>query len=398
MKYQTKNIVPIIILRIPYFNLNYFMNILVSKPLFSGNESKYASRVIESTEISGTFGEFIPKFEREFAEYCGCKYGVATTSGTTALHLAVAALGIERGDEVLVSTFTNMATFFAVLYQGAKPIPIDIEEDTWNLNPALLEAKITPKTKAIIVVHIYGHPVDMDPILEIAKKHNLFVIEDAAEAHGALYKGKKIGGSLSDIACFSFYANKILTTGEGGMITTNNEELAKKAKMLQSLAYGSGDENRFMHRAVGFNYRMTNIQAAIGCAQLENIEKVIEMKRNIARFYQGKLEKIEDIQLPIEKEYAKNVYWMYHLVLRGKWEGKRVQVMEELQKRGVQTREAFMPANMQKIFIEQGLMKFEMCPVANKVGENGFYIPSGPQISEEELDYVTKQLNEVLKK
>ena len=145
MKYQTKNIVPIIILRIPYFNLNYFMNILVSKPLFSGNESKYTSRVIESTEISGTFGEFIPKFEREFAEYCGCKYGVATTSGTTALHLAVAALGIERGDEVLVSTFTNMATFFAVLYQGAKPIPIDIEEDTWNLNPALLEAKITPK-------------------------------------------------------------------------------------------------------------------------------------------------------------------------------------------------------------------------------------------------------------
>lgn len=372
------------------------MNIPVSKPLFSGKENEYVSRAIERTEISGTAGEFISRFENDFASYCECKYGVATTSGTTALHLALATLGIDTGDEVLVATFTNMATFFAVLYQGAKPIPIDIEEDTWNLNPALLEEKITSRTKAIIVVHIYGHPVDMDLVIEIAKKHNLFVIEDAAEAHGALYKGKKVG-SLSDIACFSFYANKILTTGEGGMVTTNNKELAKRARILQSLAYGN-KEGRFMHAGVGFNYRMTNLQAAVGCAQLENIEKVIELKRKIASFYTQELRIIKDLQLPIEKEYAKNVYWMYLIVLRGPLEGKRKQIMNELEQRGIQTREAFTPANMQRIFIEKNLMGKDMCPIANRIGENGFYIPSGPEISEGELSYVASQLNEILVK
>ncbi|MEW6616814.1 MAG: DegT/DnrJ/EryC1/StrS family aminotransferase [Patescibacteria group bacterium] len=372
------------------------MNIPVSKPLFSGKENEYVSRAIRRTEISGTAGEFISRFENDFASYCECKYGVATTNGTTAIHLALATLGISDGDEVLVSTFTNMATFFAVLYQRAKPIPVDIEEDTWNLNPALLEERITSKTKAIIVVHIYGHPVDMDPVFEIAKRYNLFVIEDAAEAHGALYKGKKIG-SLSDIACFSFYANKILTTGEGGMITTNNKELAKKARVLQSLAYGD-KESRFMHVAVGFNYRMTNFQAAVGCAQLENIEKVIELKRNIAAFYQKKFGGIKDLQPPVEKQYAKNVYWMYLVVLRGSLEGKRKLIMNELEQRGIQTREAFTPANMQRIFIEKGLMNKDMCPIANRIGENGFYLPSGPEISEEELLYVTSQLDEILMK
>lgn len=370
------------------------MNIPVSKPLFSGKENEYVSRAIERTEISGTAGEFISRFENNFAFYCECKFGVATTSGTTALHLALATLGIGTGDEVLVATFTNMATFFAVLYQGAKPIPVDIEEDTWNLNPALLEEKITSRTKAIIVVHIYGHPVDMDSVFEIAKKYNLFVIEDAAEAHGALYKGKKIG-SLSDIACFSFYANKILTTGEGGIITTNNEELSKRARILQSLAYGK--ESRFMHTAIGFNYRMTNLQAAVGCAQLENIEKVIEMKRNMAAFYKNELGVVEDLQLPVEKQYAKNVYWMYLVVLRGKSEGKRKQVMAELGQRGIQTREAFTPANMQTIFIEKKLMNKDMCPVANRIGANGFYIPSGPKISKEELFFVTSQVRKILK-
>jgi len=370
------------------------MNIPVSKPLFSGKENEYVSRAIERTEISGTAGEFISRFESDFASYCECKYGVATTSGTTALHLALATLGISTGDEVLVATFTNMATFFAVLYQGARPIPIDIEEDTWNLDPILLEKKITPKTKAIIVVHIYGHPVDMDPVLEIARKHNLFVIEDAAEAHGALYKGKKIG-SLSDIACFSFYANKILTTGEGGMITTNNKELAKKARVLQSLAYGD-KESRFMHVAVGFNYRMTNLQAAVGCAQLENIEKVVELKRKIASFYTQKLDVIKDLQLPVEKEYAKNVYWMYFVVLRGSLEGKRKQIMNELEQRGIQTREAFTPANMQKLFIDAYGFQETDCPVANDVGVNGFYLPSGPDISEDELYYTVHSLRDLL--
>ena len=370
------------------------MKIPVSNPNINKDDQALVLGALEAGEISGNFGRFIKEFENEFAAYCGVKYGVATSSGTTALHLAVATLGIKEGDEVLVPTFTNMATFMAVLYQGAKPIPIDIEPDTLNLNPALLEGKITPKTKAIIVVHIYGHPVDMDPVLKIARKHNLFVIEDAAEAHGAEYKGKK-AGSLSDLACFSFYANKILTTGEGGMIVTNNEELAKKAKSLGSLAYG--DKPRFMHKEIGFNYRLTNLQAALGVSQLKRIDAIIEKKRKIADFYKKELAEISDIQLPVEKPYAKNVYWMFHIVLKGALEGKRDKIMSALKEKGIETREAFIPFNMQEIFIAKGLTKKEGCPVANYVAMNGLYLPSGPDLSEEELKYVADSLKEIIR-
>jgi len=231
----------------------------VSQPILGEEETQYVLSALADKAISGFYGEYIGRFEREFSSYCDCSQGVATSSGTTALHLALAALGIGGGDEVLVSTFTNMATCFAVLYQGATPVPVDIEPDTWNINPALIEEKISEKTKAILVVHIYGHPVDMDPILSIAKRHGLYVVEDCAEAHGALYKGRK-AGSLGDVGCFSFYANKIVTTGEGGMLTTNNAKLADKARSLRSLAFGTG--NKFMHQDIGFNYRLTNLQAA----------------------------------------------------------------------------------------------------------------------------------------
>ena len=251
------------------------MYIPVSRPLIGEEDKKLVAEALNSGEISGNFGKFIGEFEEGFAKYSGCSYGVAASNGTTALHLALATLKIGSGDEVLVSTFTNMASFFAVLYTGAKPVPIDIEPDTWNLDSSLIEAKINSRTKAIMAVHIYGHPADMDPILAIAGKYNLFVIEDAAEAHGAEYKGKK-AGSLGDIGVFSFYANKIITTGEGGMLITNKKEYADRAKSLKSLAYGS--ENKFMHAEVGFNYRLTNIQAALGCAQLKNIETVIRRR------------------------------------------------------------------------------------------------------------------------
>jgi len=306
------------------------------------------------------------------------------------LHLALATLGIGPGDEVLTSTFTNMATFFAVLYTGATPIPIDIEPDTWNMNPDLLEAKITSKTKAILVVHIYGHPVDMDKVSTLAKKYNLFVIEDAAEAHGALYKGRK-AGSLSDIACFSFFANKILTTGEGGMLTTNNSALAAKARSLKSLAYGR--TNKFMHDDIGFNYRMSNVHAAIGCAQLPKVEEVIRRKREIARMYEEELGGVAELQLPIEREYARNVYWMYHVVLRGQAKGMRIFIMNGLaDSYGIETRPAFVPANMQKVFIERGFTRPDDCPNANYVGENGFYIPCSPDITRSECHYVASAL------
>ena len=366
----------------------------VSRPFIGKEEKELVLQAVERGELSGTFGEFVPRFEKEFAAYCGCQYGVATSNGTTALHLALATLGIKAGDEVLVQTFTNMASVFAIRYLGAVPVAVDIEPDTWNMNPELLEKLITPRTKAIMVVHVYGHPVDMDAVVEIAKKHNIAVLEDAAEAHGAQYKGRKIG-SLGDIATFSFYANKILTTGEGGMIVTNSKELADKARQLGTLAYGSR-EHRFMHSAVGFNYRMPNTIAAIGCAQLERIEKIIEMKREMASFYNKALADISCLQLPVEKEYAKNVYWMYHVVLRGKAAGRRREVMEELSKRGVETREAFTPYNQQEIFIKEGLVKGNECPVANDIGANGFYIPSGTVISQEEMQYVSDALHAVI--
>ncbi len=370
------------------------MEVPVSHPFIGEKELAYVEEAVKSGFISGTAGKFISEFERKFAAYCGAAYGVATSNGTVALHLAMATLGIGPGDEVLVSTFTNMATFFAILYQGATPVPVDIEEDTWNLNPNLLEGKLTPRTKGIVVVHVYGHPVDMDPVLEIAKRHGLFVVEDAAEAHGAEYKGKK-AGSLGDIGCFSFYANKIVTTGEGGMLVTDNKAYAEKARSLGSLAYGKG--GRFMHEAVGFNYRMTNVQAAIGCAQLEHIEKVIASKRRIAAFYGSGLKDVDGLQLPVEKPYARNVYWMYHIVLRGKLAGKRAAFMKYLADKGIDTRPAFIPFNMQRIFIEQGLTKEAECPAANNVAANGLYLPSGPVISEEELAYVVQTVKEAVR-
>jgi perosamine synthetase len=330
----------------------------------------------------------------EFAAYCGCAHGIATSSGTAALHLAVAALGIGPGDEVLVSTLTNMATFFAVLYQGATPVPVDIEEDTWNLDPTLLERLVTPRTKAILVVHLYGHPADMDLILDVAARHNLHVIEDAAEAHGATYKGRKVGG-LGHVGCFSFYANKIITTGEGGMLTTNDPALAETARSLHSLAYGG--PQRFMHEAIGFNYRMTNLQAALGCAQLEKIESVIAGKRRVAHFYNQRFAPVDALHAPAEKEYARNVYWMYHVVLRPPLAQQRDWVRRRLADKGIETREAFVPYNLQEIFISRGWTRPEDCPVANEVARAGFYLPSSPNLTEEELNYVAEQVLQTIR-
>lgn len=369
------------------------MTIPVAAPQLGQREVDYVTEALRASEISGAHGRLLDRFEREFADYCNCSHGVATSNGTTALHLAVASLGIGPGDEVLVSTLTNMATFFAVLYQGATPVPVDVEEDTWNLNPTLLESLLTPRTKAILVVHLYGHPADMDPILEFAHHHHLYVIEDAAEAHGALYKGKK-AGSLGDIGCFSFYANKIITTGEGGMITTDDSAIAERACSLRSLAYGA--ERKFMHADLGFNYRMTNLQAALGCAQLEKIEDVIENKRRVARLYTEQLSGVKEIRLPVEKPYARNVYWMYHIVLRGFERKGRDLIMQRLSERGIETRPAFIPYNLQEIFIRDGLTQPELCPVANQIAESGLYLPSSASLTAEDIQWVSCHLKDLL--
>lgn len=369
------------------------MFVPVSRPWLGATEVRYVDRAIRRGDISGLFGDYIGQFESSFAKFCGVKHAIVCNSGTTAIHLAVAALGVGKGDEVLVQSFTNMATFFAVIYQGAKPVPVDSEPRTLNIDPKLLEKKITKKTKAIIVVHLYGHPVDMDPVMKIAKKHGLYVIEDAAEAHGAEYKGKKVG-SIGHIGAFSFYSNKIITTGEGGGVTTNDDKLAERIRLIKNLAFG--DKDKFMHEALGFKYQMTNLQAAVGAAQMEKVGKILKRKREIGAFYLKELKGIPEIQLPVEEKWAKNVYWMFNIVLRGKLSGRRREFMAELKRRGVDTREDFVPFNQQKIFIEEGLTRPGDCPTINGIYDDGLYLPSGTLISNAEMKYAARNVREAV--
>ena len=370
------------------------MQIPVSKPYMGEHEKRYVNEALDSNAISGVFGGFIDRFESDFAKFSDSKYAVSCSNGTTALHLALAAAGIKEGDEILVSTLTNMASFFAVLYLNAKPVPVDIDLQTLTMDPADLARKITKKSKAIMVVHLFGHPTDMDPVNKLAQEHNLLVFEDCAEAHGATYKGRKVG-SLGKAGCFSFFANKILTTGEGGMITTDDLELAQKARSLKALAFGA--RNKFMHQDIGFNYRMTNLQAAIGCGQMHHAEELVEKRREIAKFYSSRFDRYQDhIYLPAEMAFAKSSYWMYHLVLKNSLVAKRSQIMQSLKDVGIETREGFIPYNLQEIFINRGWTKPQDCPNANKVAYSSFYLPTGPDITEPELDYVATKFCSIL--
>jgi len=356
----------------------------VCEPLLTGKELEYASDCLKTNWISSA-GKYIPEFEKRFAEYCGCKYGIATTNGTTALHLALASLGIRDGDEVIMPAFTMAACAFAVIYTGAKPVLVDAEADTWNIDVTELERRVTDRTKAIMPVHIYGHPCDMDPIMDIAKRHNLFVLEDAAEAHGAEYKGTKAGG-IGQVGCFSFYANKIITTGEGGMVVTNDAQIADKSRRLKDQAFSP--QRRFLHTNIGFNYRMTNVQAAIGLAQMESIDRFVEMRRNNAALYSAGLKDIPGITLPQQKEWAKNVYWMYGILAENKLGITRDSLMQKLKEKGVDTRTFFIPMHVQPAFQDMGLFKGELYPVATDLSEKGLYLPSGSGLKSEEIDYI----------
>jgi len=367
------------------------MKIPVCEPFLTGKEMEYVMDCLRTNWISSA-GKYVNEFEQRFAEYIGCKYGISTTSGTTALHLALAALKIGRGDEVIVPAFTMIAPVFAVVYTGAKPVLVDADSETWNIDVNKIEEKITPNTKAIIPVHIYGHPCDMDPIMEIAEKYNLWVIEDAAEAHGAEYKGKKVG-SFGHVSCFSFYANKIITTGEGGMIVTNDEKIAERARRLKDQAYSP--ERRFLHTDIGFNYRMTNIQAAIGLAQLEHIDEFVEKRRRNAYLYNSRLKDVPGITLPPEKEWAKNVYWMYSILIEDEFGMSRDELMERLKERGIETRTFFIPMHEQPAFLNLGLFKGERYPVAERLGKQGLYLPSSSGLRKEDINYICQVIKEV---
>ncbi|MFH1202719.1 MAG: DegT/DnrJ/EryC1/StrS family aminotransferase [Candidatus Omnitrophota bacterium] len=366
------------------------MKIPVCKPVISKTEEKYVLECLRTNWIS-SMGRFIGDFEDSFAGYCSRKYGIATTSGTTALHLALESLGLKEGDEVILPTFTMIAPAFAVCYCRAKIVPVDICPDTYNIDFRKIEEKVTLRTKAIMVVHIYGHPCDMGPILKVANKHNLFLIEDAAEAHGAEYRGRRVG-SFGDVSCFSFYANKIITSGEGGMVLTNNKRIAMRARYLKNLAFS---KTRFFHRELGYNYRMSNILAAIGLAQLEKINKYISARRRNAFLYSRGLKDIEGLQLPVEKEYARNVYWMYGIVLQDEFGPKRESFMKKLKDRGIETRAFFVPMHKQPVFKKMGYSFNDKFPVADYISSRGLYLPSGNGLTERQISYIIDTIRRI---
>ena len=353
----------------------------VCEPKLGGNELKYVSECVRSNWISSA-GSFIEKFENAFKRHCGTRYAVVCSSGTAALHLALAALGIKKGDEVIVPTFTMIATANAATYLGAKPVFVDADPVTWNIDTNKIEAKITKRTKAIIVVHTYGFPADMDRIISIAKKHNLFVVEDAAEAHGAEYKGRRVG-SIGDVACFSFYANKIITTGEGGMVTTNIKEIAGKVKILRDHSFSK--ERHFWHKCLGYNYRMTNLQAAIGLAQVERFKMLVEARIRNAKYYNLLLNDIKGIRFPPQAKGIKSVYWMYSILIDDDFGLTRDKLRMYLAQRGIETRTFFIPLHLQPIYFKESN---ERLPVAEELCRKGIYFPSAATLTTKDIEYI----------
>ena len=360
----------------------------VCEPWLAGNELKYITEAVETNWISSA-GGYIHRFETMFAEKVGARYGVACANGTVALHLALATIDLRPGDEVLIPTFTMIATANAVTYLGAKPVLVDSEPVTWNMDVNQIEAKITPRTRAIIPVHTYGHPVDMDPLNVIAQKYGLFVLEDAAEAHGARYKDRRVG-SLGDAASFSFYGNKIITTGEGGMVTTNREDVARLAWNLRDHAFST--ERHFWHKFLGYNYRMTNLQAAIGLAQTEQLEKFVAARRANGAYYTEQLRQIPGIVTPPEATWATNVFWMYGILLEKEFGLTRDELRQALARRGVETRTFFIPMHCQPIYFDA--YRGERYPVAEDFCHRGLYLPSASGLTREDIDAVVAAIRE----
>lgn len=366
----------------------------VAEPDLSGNELNYVSNCVRSTWISSK-GEFIDRFERQFADYVGTKYAVSTCNGTCALHLAIKALEIGAGDEVIIPDLTFIASANSVSFTGAKPTLVDIDNNTWNIDPDKIVRNISQKTRAIMVVHLYGHPADMNRIMGIARKYKLLVIEDAAEAHGAevklnypiiqstnnskskKYSWKKVG-SIGKVGCFSFYGNKIITTGEGGMVTTNDEKLAIKMRILRD--HGQKPGRRYYHEVIGFNYRMTNLQAAIGVAQLERINEFVNRKKEIGRYYSQNLKNIPGITLPPAENWAKNVYWIYSILIDKPFPKTRDELIGILKQENIETRPFFYPLNKLPPYLSS-----ERYPITERVSATGINLPSGVNLEEKDI-------------
>ncbi len=365
----------------------------VNTPLLDGNEKKYLLECIETGWISSE-GPFIKRFEDEMSARVQRKYGVAVCNGSAALDIAMMALGLEKGSEVIMPAFTIISCASAIVRAGCVPVLVDADALTWNMDVAQIEAKITKKTKAIMVVHIYGLPVDMDPVISLAKKYDLKIIEDAAEAHGLYYKNKPCG-SFGAVSIFSFYPNKHVTTGEGGMVVTNDESIFKKCQGYRNLCFKP--EKRFIHDELGWNYRMTNMQAALGLAQLEKLDEHVKIKRKMGKKYTELLKNVENIQIPVEKTgYADNIYWVFGIVLKDEIPFDAETAMKKLGEKGIGTRPFFWPMHEQPVFQKMGLFKDEKYPVAEMIARRGFYVPSGLGLSEEEMERVAGEVRGII--
>jgi len=364
----------------------------VNQPLLDGKERQYLNECIDQGWISSE-GPFVKRFEQEFAARVGRKYAIAVSNGSVALDAAVVALGIGAGDEVILPTFTIISCAAAIVRAGAIPVVVDSEPDTWNMVAADIEGKITPKTKAIMVVHIYGLPVDMTPIVALAEKYGLHIIEDAAEMHGQTYKNQPCG-SFGDISTFSFYPNKHITTGEGGMIVTDSEALAERCQSLRNLCFQP--TRRFVHEELGWNLRMTNLQAALGLAQLERLDEFVIRKRQMGKRYTELLADVPGIELPlVSKEYAHNIYWVYGLVLKEEISFDAAEAMKRLGEQKIGTRPFFWPMHEQPVFRKMGMFLGESYPIAERLARRGFYIPSGLALTTEQIERVAMTVREI---
>ncbi len=367
----------------------------VNEPLLNGNEKKYLCECIDTGWISSE-GPFVKQFEEKMSAVAGRKYGIAVSNGTAALEVAMQAIGIGKDDEVIMPTFTIISCAMAVTKLGAKPVLVDSDIDTWNMQIDEIENKITPKTKAILMVHLYGLPAEISHVLELARKYNLKVIEDAAEMHGQTYYGKPCG-SFGDISTFSFYPNKHITTGEGGMVVTDNEALAEKCRMLRNLCFRK--DVRYVHDEISDNYRFTNLQAAVGLAQLERLDEFVEKKREIGKFYTNALADIEGIKLPVAKtEYADNIYWVYGIVLDKETILSNQDITKLLAAEGIGTRTFFWCMHEQPVYLKQGMFDGEKYENAEYLARKGFYIPSGLAITKTQMEIVADKIHKVFRK
>ena len=364
----------------------------VNEPSLNGNEKRYLEECIETSWISSE-GPFVKQFENDFSARMNRSFGISVVNGSVALDIAVAALDIGPGDEVIIPTFTIISCAAAIVRAGAKPVLVDCDINTWNMDVNQVQQKISDRTKAIMVVHIYGLPVDLNPILDLAKKHNLYIIEDAAEVIGQTYYDKPCG-SFGDISTFSFYPNKHITTGEGGMVLTNDPEIAEKCRAKRNLCFKR--EQRFLHDELGWNYRFSNIQAAIGVAQLEKLDSSIIRKREIGKRYLKNLKGINNIQIPVlETDYAENIFWVFGILLEDdKFEDAKA-VMQALKNKNIGTRPFFWPMHEQPVFHKMGLFQNESYPNSEKIARQGFYIPSGLAITDDQIDIVSDTLIEL---